>query len=250
MKNFLIAISLLAAPAAAPAADAPAAPKQLACVYEMTGAVEIGAAGGAGWRPAAKGAPLSEGESLRTGRNGTCDLLFKDGSFVKIDENSEAAVEKLAADAGGRVLSFAFLRGKALWMAAKIKNIAASKFSVRTPSAVCAVRGTDFSIAVSSGGDTAVGLFDGEVSVSGAQGEKTLLAGKEASAGAAGVEIKEKLSPLMKAEERRYGRVKARVESLRKRLAERDDFIDDYISRQQKKLDDFDKRRQEKLKRR
>ena len=249
-RTILMLAAALAAPAAALAAgDTPPA-KQLACVYETSGGVEIRAAGKTGWEPAAKGTPLAEGDKLRTGRNGSCELLFKDGSFVRLDGDSEAAVEKLSAGAGSRDFSFSFLRGKALWMAFKLRQKTASKFLVRTPSAVCAVRGTDFSMLVSTGGETAVGLFDGEVAVSGAQGEKLLLPGREAAAGAGGVEIKDHFSSLMKAEERRYARLKGRVESLRKRLAERENFIDDYISRQRQKISDFEKRRQEKLKKR
>lgn len=242
MKNLMIA-GLLAL------AAWPAAAGQMACVYDLEGEVSVQKPG-AGWGAAAKGAPLNEGDSLRTGGKAWCELLFKDGSYVKLEAGSEVSMEKLLAGKEERALSFSFLRGKALWMAAKLKKLAASKFSIRTPTAVCAVRGTDFTMIVSTSGETAVGLYEGEVALSGEAGEKTLAAGGEAAAGASGVTVQDRLSGLMKAEERRYRRVKGRVESLRKRLAEREDFIDDYMRRQEKSLSDFEKRRQEKLKRR
>lgn len=242
MKNLMIALFLVLA-------AGPAAAGQMACVYDLEGEVSVQRPGG-NWEPASKGAPLNEGDSLRTGGRAWSELLFKDGSYVKVEAGSEVSMEKLLAGKEERVLSFSFLRGKALWMASKLKKIAASKFSIRTPTAVCAVRGTDFTMIVSTSGETAVGLYEGEVSLSGGAGEKTLAAGGEAAAGAGGITVQGRMSGLMKAEERRYRRVKGRVESLRKRLAEREDFIDDYIRRQEKALSDFEKRRQEKLKRR
>lgn len=228
----------------------PAAAGQIACVYDLAGPAELQKAGSEQWLPARKGLPLDQGDRLRTGENAWCELLFKDGSFVKMEAGSETAAETLQTTQEGRVFSFSFLKGKALWMAAKLRKGAASKFSIRTPSAVCAIRGTDFSILVSSTGETAIGLYEGEVAVSNENGEKTLLAGSEASAGTGEIALQARLSSLMKAEERRYKKIKGRVETLRKRLAAREDFIDDYVSRQEKTLSDFEKRRQEKLKRR
>ena len=136
-------------------------------------------------------------------------------------------------------------------MAARIKGKAKTRFAVRTPSAVCAVRGTDFAIILSTAGETSLGLFEGEVEVSNeAGGAKTLAAGEEASAGPGGLTVEGRLSKLMKAEQKRYQKVKKRAEALRKRLAERGDFIDDYVAKQAEKLADFERRRQEKLKRR
>lgn len=224
-----------------------AAAAETGCVYDLSGPVQVRKAGSADWTPARKGLPLSEGDGLRTGAGAWCEALFRDGTFVKLDADSETAAETLKASAGERLFSFSFLKGKALWMAAKVKEKTASKFHVRTPAAVCAVRGTAFSIAVSTAGETSVGLFEGKVAVSGEGAEKELLPGNEASASPGGVLVQARLSRLMKAEERRYARVKGRVESLRKRLAERDTFIDDYIGRQRKSLSDLEKRREEKL---
>ena len=227
-----------------------AAPGQVACVYDLAGEVSVQKTGSAAWLTAGKGLPLAEGDKVRTGSTAWCEILFKDGTFIKLDSDSETAAETVKITAEERSLSFSFLKGKALWMAAKLKKKIASKFSVHTPSAVCAVRGTDFSIAVSTSGETAIGLFNGVVALSNDSGEKELLPGGEASAGTGGIAVKDRFSTLMRAEEKRYIRIKGRVDSLRKRLEERNDFIDDYVSRQEKKLSDFEQRRQEKLKKR
>ncbi len=240
--KILFSLLLLAAQAL-PAAAAGA----VGCVYDLDGQVSLRRAGSPDWVPAPKGAPFNEGDGLRTGPGTWCELLFKDGTYVKLEADSETSAEQLKADAGERSFSFSFLKGKALWMAAKLKWKARSTFSVRTPSAVCAVRGTDFTVIVSTDGAASVGLFEGKVAVSSGTAEKELHSGNEASAGAGGIAVQNRLSALMKAEERRYARVKGRVEKLRARLREREGYIDDYVAKQAKTLADFEKRRREKL---
>lgn len=238
MKNLFLALLLAAAPAAA---------GTMGCVYDLDGQVSLRRAGSADWVPAPKGAAVNEGDALRTGAAAWCELLFKDGSYIKLEADSETSAERLKSDAEGRTFSFSFLKGKALWMASKLKWKTRSAFSVRTPSAVCAVRGTDFTLIVSTDGATSVGLFEGKVAVSSGTAEKELLSGSEASARGGQVAVQNRLSSLMKAEERRYARVKGRVDGLRKRLQERETFIDDYVARQAKALSEFEKRRKDKL---
>ncbi len=246
MPILILLTGLLLAPAAVLAGEA-------GCVYEYSGTAQILKPGSDSWQSVSKGQPLSEGDKLRTGEKAWCEILLKEGTFVKLEAKTEASVEELKLAPVSRSCSFRLLRGKALWMAAKLKSAIESKFEVLTPSAVCAVRGTDFSIIVSSKGATTLGLFEGRVTVSSPEGKeqkKEVLAGNEAFAEAGGVTVQEKLSGVMQAEKRRYERLKNRVESLRKRLAERDNFIDDYINRQQKKISDFETRRAEKIKNR
>lgn len=240
MKNILF--SLLLAATAAPAAAA-----TMGCIYDLNGDVSIRRSGSTDWAPAPKGAVLQEGDGLRTGAATWCELLFKDGSYIKLEADSETSVEQLKSEAGERTFSFSFLKGKALWMAAKLKWRTKSVFSVRTPSAVCAVRGTDFTIIVSTDGRTSVGLFEGKVAVSSGTAERELQAGGEAAAHGGDIAVQNRLSSLMKAEERRYARVKGRVDQLRRRLQERETFMDDYVAKQAKTLSDFEKRRKDKL---
>ena len=241
MKKLFITLLLAAQTAVVQAGET-------GCIYDLNGSALTLKSGTSAWQPARKGMPVSEGDSLRTGKGAWCEIIFRDGTFVKLEENSETAAEALRSSAAERTFSFSFLKGKALWMAAKMKGAVTSRFSIRTPAAVCAVRGTDFSLLVSSTGQTTVGLFEGKVALSSGTVEKELLAGGEASASAGEIAVQARLSRLMQAEEKRYARVKGRVESLRKRLAERDSFIDDYVARQQKALSDFETRRKAKLK--
>jgi len=230
-------------------ADAPQTGR-LGCVYAASGKVELRPAGKTDWLPSPKGRAIAQGDAIRTAPGAWCEILLKEGSFIKLEENSEMSAETLVAAAEKREFSFSFLKGKALWMAMKLGKKINSAFSVRTPTAVCAVRGTAFSLLVSTSGETAVGLFEGEVNFSGASGEKVLLPGQEASAGAAKLEASDRLSRLMSAEERRYRRVKKRVDDLRARLAAREDFIDDFVNRRQKAVADLEKRQQDRINKR
>ncbi|HBA60726.1 MAG TPA: hypothetical protein DCZ92_07895 [Elusimicrobia bacterium] len=241
MFKLLLTLSFIAFPLSASAGAT-------ACVYALSGDVQLMKTGETAWLPAAKGMPVAEGYRLKTGDKASCELIFKDGTFLKVDPGTETSFDELKITPEGRTYIFKLLRGKALWLAAKLKKFK-SKFSVHTPVSVCAVRGTDFAVMVSSTGETNVGLFEGVMAVSGPDGqEKELLAGSEASAAAGGeVAVQNRLSRLMQVEKRRYEKLRGRVEALRKRMDERDGFVDDYINRQQTKLDALEKRRQEKL---
>ena len=219
---------------------------EVACVYGLAGTVEILKKGETAWQPAAKGMPLAEGYRLKTGEKANCEIIFRDGTFMKQDADTETAFDELRSAPEDRSFLFNLVRGKCLWMAAKMKSLK-NKFSVRTPSSVCAVRGTDFSIIVSSGGETEAGLFEGRMAVSVGAREKELTAGSEASVAGGEVAVQARFSRLMEVEKKRYEKLKNRVETLRKRMEARDGFVDDYVSRQQKKISDFDARRAEKL---
>jgi ferric-dicitrate binding protein FerR (iron transport regulator) len=134
-------------------------------------------------------------------------------------------------------------------MAAKLKNVR-SRFSIRTPSAVCAVRGTDFFIGVSSAA-TEIGLFEGQLDVQNGEKNAQLSAGNEAvAAPGSDVTVNAYFSRTMKAEQRRYLRLKKYTEDLRQKLAARDGFIDEFVKGQQEKLQEFENRRRDKLNRR
>ena len=220
---------------------------EIGCIYQAGRNAEIMKAGPApSWQAVKKAMPFAEGDRIKTGPGGFCEILVKDGTFIRVDERSDLAAGELRLNVSNRSYIFSFLAGKAMWLAAKFKTTAASKFEVRTPSAVCAVRGTAFTVAVSSQ-DTAVGLFEGNLSVAAALESKELSPGNEANVSGGSLAVQARLSRLMEAENKRYGKLKNRVEKLRKKLAKRDDFIDSFLAAQDKKVSDYDKRKAEKL---
>lgn len=238
-----------AAPEASPAAGATAAEggaSVTACVYQYKGDVRLLEPGGQSWLTLKSAVPLKEGSRLTTGPGAWCQILAGDGTFINIYENSETVVETLRLDKDGRDYGFNFIKGRILWMAAKLKR-KLSKFKIRTPSAVCAVRGTDFTIDVTSA-TADIGLFEGQLSITSDGRETALSAGSEAVAGpASGVQVSDRLSKFMKAEQRRYLKLKKHADDLRLKLEARENFIGEFVQAQQKKLKDFEDRRQEKL---
>lgn len=248
MKKILAAFILAAVcgPVSAVAAGGSSA---TACVYKYSGNVQLLEPGAASWLTLKSAVPLKEGTRLKTGPGASCEILAGDGTYINLSENSETAVETLKLEADTRDYGFNFIKGRILWLAAKVKR-KASRFEIRTPAAVCAVRGTDFSIVVSSDASD-IGLFEGQLDVKSDGKETVLSAGSEVLAGpGAEMRVSSRFSALMKAEERRYLKLKSRAEDLRKKLAARDGYIDGYLQGQQKKLQDLEKRRREKLNKR
>ena len=88
MKKILLAAALFL-----PALPLFAAPS--GCLYDLSGPVEIFKAGAPGWAPARKGDALDQGDRVRTGEKAWCELLLRDGSYVKLDAGSETAAEHI-----------------------------------------------------------------------------------------------------------------------------------------------------------
>jgi len=217
-----------------------------ACVYQYKGDVQLLEAGSRSWRALKSAVSLKEGARLKTGSGAWCQVLAGDGTFINLDENSETVIETLRLKEDTRDYRFNFIKGRILWMAAKVKH-KFSKFEIRMPSAVCAVRGTDFSIDVTSA-TSEIGLFEGQLDVSSNGKETALSAGSEAVA-ESGLEVRvsDRFSQLMEAEKHRYLKLRKRADELRLKLEGRENFINEFVQVQQKKLQDFETRRREKL---
>ncbi|MBU2574532.1 MAG: FecR family protein [Elusimicrobia bacterium] len=218
---------------------------ETACVYEYSGEVFLLEPGSAVWQTLVKPTPLKEGSRVKTGPKGFCKILAGDGTLIDIDENSETVVETLKLEKASRDYSFNLIKGKIMWLFAKAKA-RLSKLVVKTPRAVCAVRGTSFTILVSS--DTSeIGLFEGALDIKAGGKETALTPGKEALVGSdTEVKVNEQLSRFMRAEQRRYLKLQKYADTLRKKLAAREGYIDDFLKVQDKKL----KAREERLKNR
>ena len=243
MKAILTIFILAAAAVSIVSAEGPSS---AACVYKYNGDVQLLESGTTSWLTVTSAVPLKEGTRLKTGPGASCELLAGDGTFINLYENSETVVETLKFGPETRDYGFNFIKGRILWLAAKVLR-KTSNFTIRTPSAVCAVRGTDFSIDVSSDASD-IGLFEGQLDIN-SNGKGTVLsAGSEAlTATGAEVRVTTRFSALMQAEKRRYLRLKKHAEDLRNKLAARENFLSEFLQAQQKKFQDLENRRREKL---
>ena len=159
----LLAGPLLAAPA-------PAASARL---IHAAGGVTIGPEEGA--RPGKSGSPLERGEAVTTAKGAVAVVELPDGSRLKLRESSRVAVTWPGPDspATEAFLSFGSVFAKVA------KRIEGRTFDLRTPSAVAAVRGTEFFTAYGRGKGEARDLWvcvnEGAVEVKTTKDEKGVL---------------------------------------------------------------------------
>ena len=109
------------------------------------------------------GMPLEEGDRVVVAEGGSAEVALDGGSLITVRENSDFKLEKTAKGES----SFFLQIGSLL---AKIQKLGNHRLRVRTPTAVAAVRGTEFGVEV-DGDDSHIGVFDeGKVEVTGDKG--------------------------------------------------------------------------------
>jgi hypothetical protein len=110
----------------------------------VQGSVEIQHAGA--WRDAEVGAAVSVGDRLRTGAHSRATVVFRDDSVIDLAPDTELGIEAQEIDdAGRRHRSLLHLvAGKVrAWVSAAYRE-ARSRYELETPTALIAVRGTEF----------------------------------------------------------------------------------------------------------
>lgn len=147
----LVAIALMVVCAGAGPALAQRQPGH-AEITKLTGRVEALRKGQAQWAPTAVGARLVDGDEIRAHAAASAELRLLDGSTVIVAENSRLVVRNLEVDpqAGTRTSLFHLVAGK---VRASVSSTAVtlvrarqSNFSISTPTAVAAVRGTLYEV--------------------------------------------------------------------------------------------------------
>lgn len=114
-------------------------------------------------RALAVGDKLEVGTALRTGAAGRVRLKFIDGSVLVLADKSLLRIESFSAGAGKpREASFMLELGL---IGQRVSPAAGGSWRVRTPTAVTAVRGTEFTVEVGDDRATAVLVKTGEVAV-------------------------------------------------------------------------------------
>jgi hypothetical protein len=157
-------------------------PSLTATVAEVTGLVEMQSAGSDQWKPVAVGTELKASDSLRSGADAGAALQFPDASETELDSNSLLSILQLRTPRSG-VGQIVALRQNLGHTSNNVQSqdSADSRFEIETPSAIVAVRGTTFDVAVTESGATLVRVSEGFVEVTG-DGEGTVVqAGEIAS---------------------------------------------------------------------
>ena len=127
-----------------------------------TGSVLVRPAGGKNWANARQGLPLSRGDVVRTGKKSTADISLDGRGLASLG----AAAEFELKDLRHRDSGFALKAGRLIMKVTGLK-LRAEVLSVRTPTAVAAVRGTEFGVEFDKDrAETLVNVFEeGEVQV-------------------------------------------------------------------------------------
>ena len=128
------------------------------------------------WRAALVRQDLLGGDTLRTNAIGNLAILFADETQIRVGRNSTLLVKEVAQDGGQTQLE---LGAGSLWARAARGG---SGVEVKTPAAVAAIRGTDWSLSVDGSGKTALVVLEGEVELRNAKGAVTVRQGEGALA--------------------------------------------------------------------
>ena len=158
MKRILVSVAFLFACRAA----------QAAYVSEWRGEVELRKSGSKEWSLLAgdEKPRLAAGDEMRTARASTVEIFMDDGSRVKLAPASAFTMSSETKEAVSLGLYFGRVRS---W----VKKFS-KKFEVRTPSAVCAVRGTDFMVEAGDEGSR-VEVYEGSVLTGDDKGNPSLV---------------------------------------------------------------------------
>ncbi|MEF3279731.1 MAG: FecR family protein [Elusimicrobiota bacterium] len=195
-----------------------------------------------------EGDVIGSGYSIITSSNSEAQLLLENKSMVflfentkfilkreeKIKDNSSFldfifGVKNLNAEENSLLeKSYNYLIGKATFFINKMSK----EYKVKTPQAVCGVRGTNFSI-ISDEEHSEIGLFKGLVDIEKDGEVKTLKPGQSAYITKIEIKIQHRLSTIMMREKQRAKKLEKYFENVRKKLEERDKKIKEKIEKRQ-----------------
>ena len=137
-------------------------------ITEGSGRIFFLKAGAGAWGEVSKGQILATGDQVRTGPGGRATIGFDDGSRIELGPNGSFQLQNTGAQGNSLKLSLGSLRA---WVTKSINK----RFEIRTPTAVCSVRGTEFGVDVNGQGGTSVQMFNGLLAVSDNGGNEILL---------------------------------------------------------------------------
>lgn len=120
------------------------------------------------WAQVSRGQVLSPGDQLKTATGAQAVVSFDDGTTITLNPSTSFTLQQSNAAASEMRLSVGSLRA---WISKSLNR----RFSVRTPTAVCSVRGTEFQVDVNPRGETNVQMFGGLLAVADRDGNEVLV---------------------------------------------------------------------------
>lgn len=154
-----------------------AGPEPAAEVVSLQGKGEFRDAAETRWRDATVRQKLAQGNFVRTGDVSRMGVLLADQTQVRLAPNSMIQIKQVGDGRDrGTVLNQSAGRS---W--SQSKNVPRT-LTIETPSALAAIRGTDWELVVDEEGTTTLTVLSGEVLLSNAQGSVNIGAGEQARA--------------------------------------------------------------------
>ena len=140
--------------------------QRIAHVSHTVGPIQVKSGDQQHYRPLGEATHVAAGNTLATGPGGSLMLNWIDGTRVKMGPNTVLTVLKCQLNRSTEARTSVFkLDVGQIWIRILKALSQQSKFEVRTPTATAGVRGTIFSVKVTSDGDTQISVYDGSVSV-------------------------------------------------------------------------------------
>jgi Tfp pilus assembly protein FimT len=155
-----------------------AAEEPLGSFSAVSGSVAIQRSHAEAWIPAQVNMSVYFGDTVRSGPGGEGEIVFNDESLLKINPNSKLAINTIISPVEKKNSVLLFF-GR-IW--SKISRTALNRksFEVQTPTAVCGVRGTDFTTAAYEDGTMLVQVASGRVEVNNETSDTVLAANQGA----------------------------------------------------------------------
>ncbi len=135
---------------------------------EVSGKVFVLKAGSATWGQISKGQILAGGDQVRTAAGSRATITFDDNSRIELGPNASFTIQEVGPQRHSFKLGLGFLKA---WVSQNLQR----RFEVRTPTAVCSVRGTHFALDVAASGATLVQMFAGLLAVADMKGNEVEL---------------------------------------------------------------------------
>lgn len=133
---------------------------------QVEGTVQVLPAEDGEWQAAAPDGRMKAGDRVHTEAFSTATLTFFDGSVAQLESGTNVLVIQTSQpeQADGRIIMLQQDIGTIHYSVEPIPG-SNSRFEIQTPSATVIVRGTEFTVEVSTDGTTAVKVYEGTVEV-------------------------------------------------------------------------------------
>ena len=124
---------------------------------------EVDIADESGWFPAEIGDLITPSNRIRTAADSSCEIQFGRIAVISLQENTEIDISRVNLNPESSKVGIAMTAGTLLSKVQKLSGT--DSFSVRTQSAVCGVRGTEFSVTTDASGQSIFAVKEGSVAI-------------------------------------------------------------------------------------